>query len=123
MGEKKFEERTKAQWLALSDQKGGSRLGVPSPEKIHEALLWFAAEESNARHQTEERRLQTQLDETRRQGSATRRIAWFALAVSCGSLVVATAALALRPAPPQPASQSASQTTNAATSTPTMPKP
>ena len=61
-------------------------------ERVKEvARLDLEAQEKKARHETEERRFQTQLSEARRQGSLTRRISWIALGVSAGALAVSVA--------------------------------
>src|SRR6266566_9342694 len=83
--EKQFEGKMRAEWFAL---RGKSGLGSQPDAKVEEALLWFASEDSKARHETEERRFQTQLTEMRRQGSLTRRIAWLALVVAACSLAI-----------------------------------
>ena len=80
MADDTFEGKTQAEWLALRS-KADKPIGFfPFPEtEIQRALLWFEEKDKKARIEIEERRFQTQLNETRRQGSATRRIAWFAL--------------------------------------------
>ena len=86
MDELKYNGRTRSEWLALKDTNGGNWVGV-SQEKVHQALLWFENEDKKSHQETEERRFQTQLDESRRQGSATRRIAYFAVGVSVISVL------------------------------------
>jgi hypothetical protein len=113
MSEKTYKGHTQAEWLAWHGK--GGKLGCPSEQEIHEADLYFAEQEKLARQEIEERRFQTQLDETRQQGSRTRLIAWLALLVSAGSVVVAICALSSRSAP------SAPQTTNAVPSTSAKP--
>ena len=131
MADSTFEGRTRAGWLAL---KGKAAIGVPTPEtpeKIEMALLHFAAEDGKARHETEERRFQTQLTETQRQGSRTRLISWIALVISAGALAVAILRSPSQSpqqiAPlPLPAHIVTSPTTNAlpaTTNTPAVPTP
>jgi hypothetical protein len=128
MSEITFEGKTHAEWLAI---RGKHVVLGPNEAKKEEALLWFENEEKKARHETEERRFQAQLTEARQQASASRKIAWSAVAVSVvsvlvavGSLVVAIFALvrSSQSQPPvlplsQPASIAAPQATNAAPST------
>jgi hypothetical protein len=140
MNESKYEGRTKAEWLALSKKKEPNQFGVPTREEIHEALEYFRKLEADERHQTEERRFQTQIDESRNQAAKSRKISWSAIAVSVvsvlvagGSLVVAILALvrSSQPRQPllplaQPAPIIASPMTNASpatTATPAAPKP
>lgn len=127
MSEITFEGKTRAEWLAI---RGKHVVLGPNEAKKEEALLWFENEEKKARHETEERRFQGQLTEARQQASASRKIAWSAVAVSVVSVLVAigslVAILALgrssqsrSPVLPvlQPASIAAPQATNAAPST------
>jgi hypothetical protein len=129
MDEKEFEGKTRAEWLVFENKVGGSRLGCPSDTDIQRAILWFESEDKKPQIERDERRFQAQLDETKRQGSLTRLIAWLALVVSAASVIVAICALVSRSAPPQqhsaPTPQqmppSVSQTTNALPAT--TPKP
>lgn len=86
MSDKIFEGKTHAEWLALRGK--GGLIGCPPEKDIQRALLWFDNEDKKARHEIEESRFQTQLAESRRQGALTRLIAWLALVVSAGALVV-----------------------------------
>ena len=93
--------------------------------------MWFDAEEKKARFEAEERRFQTQLDETKRHGLLTRRIAGLALLVSAASVGVAIVALNKppQPSPQAPAtlspvpSASVPQTTNSAPAIPATAAP
>jgi hypothetical protein len=123
MTEKTFEGKTRADWLALRGK--GGMLGCPEEKDINRALLWFEEDDKKTTAEREDRRFQVRLDESRRQSSASRRIAWLALAVAAGSVAVSIVALVLRPAPApfpsipsqQPLPTATSQTTNAAPST------
>ncbi|MGA3144866.1 MAG: hypothetical protein ABSF10_17840 [Verrucomicrobiota bacterium] len=89
MDELKYNGKTKAEWLAQKDTQGqGHYWGSESQEKVNQALLYFDEQEKKSLQETEERRFQTQLDEARRQGALTRRIALAALTVSVISVVL-----------------------------------
>jgi hypothetical protein len=124
MTEKTFEGKTRAEWLSF--QGKGGKLGCPTEVDIHRAMLWFQAEDKKAQIEIEERRFQTQLDEAKRQGLLTRRVAWLALVVSAGALAVSmlkhdTPTLPQSVPTPQQMPPSASQRTNAVPAT--APKP
>ncbi len=87
MDELKYSGKTKAEWLAPKGTPGGY-WGSESQEKVNQALLYFDEQEKKSSQEIEERRFQTQLDEARRQGALTRRIALAALTVSVISVVL-----------------------------------
>jgi hypothetical protein len=97
MSEKLYKGKTHAEWLTF--QGKGGKLGCPSELELHEAFLWFEAEDKKTRFEAEERRFQTQLDAAKRHGWWTRLIAGLAAALSAGSLVVAILALNKQPQP------------------------
>lgn len=126
MTEKTFEGKTHAEWIALRGNRG-PYIAI-SQAKVEEAILWFEEQNKKSSQDIEERRFQTQLDESRRQAWWTRLIAVIAVAISAGSLVVAILAF-LRPSPSQsqtaqilqPASIVSPQTTSAVPATATKP--
>src|SRR6266436_6610483 len=86
MNDETVEGKTRAEWIALRG-KGDGYYGPPEKD-IQRAILWFEEKDKKNSAEKEDRRFQAQLDESRRQGSLTRRIASGAVAVSVIGVLV-----------------------------------
>jgi hypothetical protein len=117
MTDEKYKGRTQSEWRAL--RGGPSDYTHETATEIEAALLWFDKQDKKSRHDAEDRRFQIQLDEARRQGALTRRIALAAVVVAVISVLVGIW-MHFHPIAPAP---SATSTPSASSPSPLSPKP